>query len=142
MLTGRYLGLGNVQSLAELGVAIDDQGKLTFDKTKFQDRYAADPDAVESFFTDETLGFAEKADALLERLVGRDNSVLVNRAAAISQRLEDFNARIDTWTARLARQRERLLNEFFHIEEVVSRLQNNLTAIGQIQLIQPFTGNS
>lgn len=143
LLTGRYFGLGEVESLAELGISIDDKGKLSFDKAKFQTRYDADPAAVEKFFTDETLGFAGKADAMIERLVGRDNSVLVNRATALSRILEDNAARIAAQDDRLARQRERLLMDFFRIEQIVSRIRNNLTAINQIQALPPlFSTNS
>jgi flagellar hook-associated protein 2 len=127
-----------VQSLAELGVSLDDTGKLSFDKNKFQARYAADPEGVVEYFTDETNGFAAKADAVLERLVGRDGSALVNRAQVLSRQVEDFTDRIATWDGRLERQRERLLNDFYRIELIVSRIRNNMTAVSQIQALPPF----
>ncbi len=138
LITGRYFGVGNVQSLAELGVSLDDTGKLSFDKNKFQARYAADPEGVVEYFTDETNGFAAKADAVLERLVGRDGSALVNRAQVLSRQVEDFTDRIATWDGRLERQRERLLNDFYRIELIVSRIRNNMTAVSQIQALPPF----
>ncbi|MEX2175117.1 MAG: flagellar filament capping protein FliD [Pirellulaceae bacterium] len=141
-LTRQYFGAGEIQSLAELGVTINDQGKLAFDKTQFNTRYAADPQAVLEFFTDEDNGFAVEADAVLERLVGRDNSVLVARAETLSRQVEVSEGRIDAWDDRLDRQRERLLTEFYRIELVVSKLRNSLTAIGQIQAIPPFTGQN
>jgi len=142
LLTDRFVGVGDVQSLAELGISIDEQGELTFDRTKFDARYAADPDAVVQFFTDENLGFAAKADRVLERLVGKDNSVLVNRAATLSRQNESFTDRIGVWDERLDRQRERLLLEFFRLEQLVGRIRNNLSAIAAIQPIAPYTGSS
>jgi flagellar hook-associated protein 2 len=139
VLTDRYFGVGEVQSLAELGISIDDKGMLAFDKTRFDDRYADDPDAVLEFFTDEEIGFAAKADKVLERLVGRDNSTLVNRAEVLNRQNEDFTQRIGIWDGRLERQRERLLNQFFRLELVVSRIRNSLTAISQIQALPPLT---
>ena len=141
LITARYFGVGAVQSLAELGVSVDDQGKLAFDKTKFQARYAADPDAVAQFFTDETSGFAAKADAALERLVGRDNSLLVSRTLVLARQVEDTSGRLVAWDGRLERQRERLLNQFFRLELVVSRIRDSLSAIGQIQAIEPLTSS-
>jgi flagellar hook-associated protein 2 len=142
LITDRYFGVGDVQSLAELGVSVDDQGKLAFDKTKFQARYAADPDAVVEFFTNETVGFAAKADAVLERLVGRDNSLLASRALVLARQVEDTGGRILKWDDRLERQRERLLNQFFRLELMVSRIRDSLSSIAQIQPIEPILTGS
>lgn len=136
---GQYFGVGNVQSLAELGVSINDQGVLAFDKTKLEARYAADPESVEQFFTDEERGFAAKVDAAIESLAGRNNSALVARAAALQRQIESADERIAAMNGRLQRSRERLLLEFFRMEEAVSRIRNSLTAINQIALIPPFS---
>jgi flagellar hook-associated protein 2 len=138
LISGRFFGVGNVQSLAELGVSLDDSGKLSFDRNKFQARYGSDPEGVVEFFSDESNGFAAKADAVLERLVGRDGSALVNRAQVLSRQVEDFTERIATWDGRLERQRERLLNDFYRIELIVSRIRTSMTAVSQIQAIPPF----
>jgi flagellar hook-associated protein 2 len=142
MLTARYFGVGDVQSLGELGLSLDDTGKLSFDRTKFQARYDADPEAVVEFFTDETFGFTAKADAILERIVGRDNSALVTRGQTLARQIESFAERIDVWDGRLERKRERLLNDFFRLELTVSKIRNSLNAISQIQAIAPLTGSS
>ncbi len=141
VITDRYFGVGDVQSLAELGVSIDDKGVLAFDRARFDARYADDPEGVVEFFTDEEMGFAAKADKVLERLVGKDNSMLVNRAETLNRQNEDFTRRIEIWDGRLERQRERLLNDFFRLELVVSRIQDSLAAISSIQPIAPYTGS-
>ena len=138
LVTGRYSNDTDIHALAELGVSINDQGKLAFDKTKLEARFTADPEGVTKFFSDEETGFAAKADALIERIVGRDNSLLVNRAQTLQRQIEDQGKRIDTWNARLDRNKERLLNQFFRLEETISRIQNNLSAIQQIQPIGPI----
>ncbi|HZN35319.1 MAG TPA: flagellar filament capping protein FliD, partial [Pirellulaceae bacterium] len=142
LVTGRYFNDGQIRSLAELGVSIDDQGKLTLDKLKLEEKFNADPEAVSEFFADEERGFAPLADAALERLVGIDRSLLINRTAALQRKIEDFGGRIDAWNGRLDRSRQRLLLQFFRLEQVVGRIQNNLTAINQIQLIKPIPVDS
>jgi flagellar hook-associated protein 2 len=142
MLTDRYFGVGEVQTLAELGISVDDQGKLSFDRTKFETRYAADPEAVQEFLTDEEQGFAAKADKILERLVGKDKSALINRAETLNRQIEDTGQRIAVWDERLERQRDRLLLEFFRLENTVSRIRASLAAIQSIQIIPPLTGSS
>jgi len=138
LITGRHANDGPIHSLAELGVSIDDQGQLSFDKTKLQARFDADPEAVTEFFADEERGFAVTADKVLETLVGRDRSLLINRTEALQRKIEDFGSRIDAWNGRLDRSRQRLLLQFNNLEQVVSRIQNNLTAINQIQIIKPI----
>ena len=142
LLTDRYFGVGEVQTLAELGISIDDQGKLSFDRTKFDERYAADPGAVEEFLTDENQGFAAKADKVLERLVGKENSALINRAATLNRQIEQTGERIGIWDERLERQRDRLLLEFFRLENTVSKIRANLSALQSLQIIPPMTGSS
>jgi flagellar hook-associated protein 2 len=142
LLTGRHLNDGSVQSLAELGVSINELGDLAFDKTKLEARYGADPGGVIEFFADETRGFAVKADAVLESLVGRNSSLLVNRATTLQTQIDAYTERIEVWNARLERNRESLFLEFARLEEVISRVQNNLTAIQQIQFIGPIQSSN
>lgn len=143
LATGSFANETTIQSLAELGVSVDENGKLSFDKLKFQARYEAAPDAVVSFFADAQRGFAKQADLLLEQLVGKNQSLLVGRVQTLQRQMDFAQTRIDQWNARLDRQRQRLLDQFYRLEEVVGRIRNNLNAIGQIQFIPPiFRGNS
>ncbi len=142
LVTGQQSFSGPIRSLAELGVSINDQGDLSFDKSKLQARFTADSKAVTDFFSDETMGFAPKADAALERLVGKDHSMLVGRVETLQKQM-DFNAqRIDVWKIRLDRRRERLTAQFTRLEDVLARLQNNMTAIQQISYIGPMQSSS
>jgi flagellar hook-associated protein 2 len=138
MVTGRYFNDGSIQSLAELGISVDDKGQLSFDAVKLEERFQSDPEAVTEFFADEDRGFAVKADALIEKLVGADNSMLINRAQTIQRQLDQIAERITIWDERLERSRERLMLQFFRLEELVSRIRNNLSAISQIQFIPPI----
>jgi flagellar hook-associated protein 2 len=138
LITGRFVNDGEVRSLGELGVSIDEEGQLTLDRAKLQARFEADPESVTEFFADESLGFTAKADAILESIVGEDSSLLVNRIETLQRQIENYDERISAWNARLDRNRERLMNQFFKLEEVVARIQNNLSAINQIQFIAPI----
>jgi flagellar hook-associated protein 2 len=141
-ISSRYFNDGTIRSLAELGVSIDDKGKLSLDKTKLQAKFDEDPAAVTEFFADEDRGFAGKLDTILESLVGENHSVLVGRVESIQKQLDDAASRIDIWNARLDRERERLMNEFFNLENIVASIKNNLNAISQIQFIPPLSSTS
>jgi flagellar hook-associated protein 2 len=138
LVTGRVLGAGKIQSLAELGISIDKEGKLSFDKTKLEARFASDPEAVKEFFSAQTVGLAHRMDQLIERLAGIDDSMLVTRGQALQRQMESIAARIDFLNERLDRSRERLLNQFYQMELIVGRIRNNLTAISQIAYIPPI----
>jgi len=139
LLTSRFFGLGSIQSLAELGLSLDDQGKLQFDTAAFRDKLAEDPETVEQFFTDAERGLAARFAAASERLAGVGESVLVGRSSALQHSIDANLTRIGAFNARLERERESLLNEFFRLEETLARLQTSLTAIQQIQILPPLT---
>ncbi len=51
MLSGRFLGVGSIQSLREVGLDLKSNGTLAFDSAKLSAQFAKDPDAVAKFFT-------------------------------------------------------------------------------------------
>ena len=133
LITGRFSGVGAVQNLAQIGIAVDQDGKLSFDKAKLATLYASDPEGVKKFLSDDKLGFGAKAEAVTESLVGIDNSLLVNRAAGLNRQVEDTAKRVDALNARLDRSREALTLEFYQLELAINKIRANLTSIGQIQ---------
>jgi flagellar hook-associated protein 2 len=139
ILSGRFFGVGDVTTLAELGITFDDAGKLEFDTQQFQDAFGADPAAVERFFTDETLGVAAKLNTVIEQLAGDDDSVLVTRAETLADILETNQERVTFMEERLARERERLLIQFAQLESTIAALQQNLIALDGLQIIPPLT---
>jgi flagellar hook-associated protein 2 len=138
LFTGRQAGLAGVESLAELGVSVNDDGSLALDEAKLKSQYAADPEGVQELFLHESRGFAGKLDKLTESFVNVDNSLLLNRVAALSRKVEANQERIERMTASLDRQREALLAQFYNMEEVIAKLQASLTSIQSIQPIPPL----
>ena len=49
LFTGRQAGLSGVESLAELGVSVNDDGSLALDEAKLKAQYAADSEGVQEF---------------------------------------------------------------------------------------------
>jgi flagellar hook-associated protein 2 len=134
-LTTRYFGVGSIQSLDAIGISLNDKGHLEFDSTKLTAAYNSDPESLKTLFTDETVGVAAKFNSVIDRLAGTTNSLLSSRADTLTRKI-DFNAdRIASMDETLAKQRERLLNEFYRIESVIADLQSNLSALSSIQSI-------
>jgi flagellar hook-associated protein 2 len=139
ILTARFFGVGGIQSLEAIGLSLDDEGVLEFDKSEFESAYASDPESLKTLFTHETLGLAAKFDAALEQLAGANDSLLSSRSDALDATIETNNERIADWDERLERQRERLLLDFFRLETLVAQLREGLTALSALQVIPPLT---
>jgi flagellar hook-associated protein 2 len=137
-LTSRYFGVGSIQSYEELGLRLDTKGKLEFNEQEFRDKIASDAAAVEQFFTQAELGAATKLYNAVEQLAGAENSLLVARAEALQFNINSNQQRILDFNESLEQERESLFLQFFRLEETIGRLQNNLSALSQIQVIPPL----
>ena len=51
MLSGSFLGVSSIQSLAEVGLGLNKDGTLSFDSAVFSEKFEEDADMVSSFFT-------------------------------------------------------------------------------------------
>jgi flagellar capping protein FliD len=138
-LTNRYRLSGTVDSLAQIGVSLDDTGQLSFTESKLDAALASDPDGLKEFFTDQK-GFAQTVDTVLEGLAGIDNSVLTSRTESLQRRIDLNDRRIGEISIRLDSQRERLLVQFYRMELVISRLQTGLSSVQSIAPI-PIIGS-
>ena len=138
ILSSRFPGAGNIQSLAEIGVSIKDDGTLDFDSSKLKQKFADDPDAVKKFFTDKTFGFAAKFDKLAESLVGQDVSLMAQRFIALTRKYEENQQRIEWWNAKLDRRKEQLLLYFYRLESAIAKIKGNIDIVSQIQPIPMY----
>lgn len=144
LITDRHFGLGAFQTLAELGVTVDDDGKLEFDEAEFRAAFQKDAASVKSFFgDDEAGGFVSKYDGLVEQLAGADNGLLTLRSDALQSTVDSNAARIDKMDAYLERQREILLNQYAQLESILSNFQATQSALAALTPIAPLsTGTS
>jgi len=139
LVTGRTTGLGSTRSLEQLGVSLDQDGKLQFDKTKFNDRLSKDADGVKAFLTDSKSGFGVRAKVALDRLVGIDSGALVRKTKTLQQQIEAGGKRVDVLNIRLANERNRLLKQFYGMEDAINKIRNNQSAVDGIKFIGSFT---
>ena len=139
LLSGRLFGVGSIQSLAEMGLDLKNDGTLAFDKAKLQNRFADDPEAVEQFFATEEFGMSAKFNQLIERLAGGTDSLLTRRIGTLADKIKDNDDRIEFMTKRLNKQRNRLFMQFYRMELAIGRLQVNLTALDALQPLPPMS---
>ncbi len=137
LLTGRQRNSGSVSSLAELGVRLDETGKLRVDSGKLRTAFEDRPGDVEKFFTDpddEDIdnAFASRIDALTERYAGSDNGMLINKTKTLGDQVDRNNDRVGNLNSRLEAERERLLRQYYATEEAIARIQSNSQYASQI----------
>jgi flagellar hook-associated protein 2 len=139
LITQRFFGVGQFQSLSEVGITVNDKGKISLDETKLNAAYNKDPDAVKQLFSDSKRGVSTKLDAAVDRLAGKDSSVLTARTDALTHTIQINSDRIDDMNARLDKQRETLMNQFAALETTIARMKDNLSALSSLQIIPPMT---
>jgi len=142
LLSGRFAGAGSIQSLGELGISLKADGTLDLDESQFKAAYAADPQAVKEFFTEEQFGVSARFGNLIEQIAGEEGSLLATRFETLNSKIQQNQERIDSMTEQLDRQREQLLTEFYRMETAISKMQSNLSVISAIQPISPLTSVS
>ena len=128
----RTFASGKVQSLEQLGVSLDEKGKLSLDKAKLEKITSTNLSDVQTFLTKEKTGFAARAQVVLDALVGEKNSVLVSRSQALQRTIDLSSKRSDALSARLDKERERLSNQFYALESNLAKIRNNGSALNQL----------
>ncbi len=142
LLTSRFFGVGSIQSLEQLGIGFNNDGKLELDELKLQDKFAEDPDGVTQFFTDEEQGFAAKFNEVIDGLAGENDSLLIGRNDTLQKRIDTFNERIEFHNERLDKERDRLLKYYYNLELALSKIKSSQSALASLSPLPPMTGSS
>ena len=138
-LTDRYFGLGDLQTLEQLGLSVGDDGKLELNKTKLQNAFANDPESVQEFLTNTERGFVAKLTPTIDGLVDADSGAFGHRFDALQSTIDANELRIEQFTESLDRQQNRLYLQFTQLETIISQLQANQSALANLQPISPLT---
>ncbi|SMP38956.1 flagellar hook-associated protein 2 [Neorhodopirellula lusitana] len=140
LLTSPLYG-GTVQSLGQVGVRLDENGQLQVDETKLRAAIEDDPEGVEDFFnrtdpdTDENIGLVGKLSDLADRFAAADSGMLINKTLTLSNQLDYNSERVASMNVRLDAQRERLLENYYAMEEAISKIQSNQSYASGIEYI-------
>lgn len=140
LLTSRIRG-SSVQSLGQVGVRLDETGKLKLDETKLKNALAEDLEGVEQFFnrkdpiTEKNIGMVGQLSDLADRYAGSNNGMLINKTLTLNNQLDRNGDRVTSMNARLEAQRERLLQNYYAMEEAIGKIQSNSSYASGISYI-------
>ena len=143
VVSGTFSTGGSLTSLESIGVSLNDDGTLSLSTSELQSALDDDAAAVEQLFTDETNGVVAQLTTVIDQLATDENSLLTARSDALQRTIDGNNDRIADFNTSLDLERDRLLLEFFRLEETIALLQSNLDTITSLQPLPPLSvGNS
>lgn len=113
---------GAPRRLADLGVTIDGNGRLTLsDPEELVEALGSYPDEVERLFTDETDGIAVRIDDRLRQYVAGDGAI-DRELDVLATRRRTLDRSIERLEERLARREQTLLNELTALQNMIESL--------------------
>jgi flagellar hook-associated protein 2 len=127
-------GTGNAafQMLAQVGVTSDTAGKLTFNRTKFEEALAEDEDAVAKIFTDPTKGVASTLIDKIDLYTDSVDGLIKSRSDTFDRQVKQTQSRIDNAERRLTIYQKQLEAKYASLENLLGKLQSQGSAVSNI----------
>ena len=116
------------QMLTQIGITSDRDGKLTFNRSKFEDALGDDESAVAAIFTDATNGVAAKMINQLELYTDSVDGLIKARSDGFDRQVKDTQKRIDDGESRLERYRKSLETKYANLEQLLTKLKSQGSA--------------
>lgn len=141
LFSGIHSGAGSIRSIAELGISFTENGKLELDKDRLKAMIDRDPEAVKTFLSDKEKGFSAAAKKVADSLSGVEYGALLKKSDTLQSKIDLNNDRIESLNKRLDNERERMLKQFYAMEQAIAKIQANMSSIQKIQPITMPSGN-
>lgn len=111
-----------------VGIETDRNGVISFDRDVFLQAYAADPAAVEGFFSANGTdtaddGIAERVSLMAEAATRLSTGRIATAISSREANIETINDRIEGWDVRLELRETALRRQFANLETTLGRLQ-------------------
>jgi flagellar hook-associated protein 2 len=139
----KYQNTGSqYETLSRIGFGYAD-GQVTFDQDKFAAAYAANPDDVIALLSDANNGFLPALQTLSSQLGVSGKGTLALKADALGKQYDMFQDRLDQMDKLLESKRERLTASFTAMEQALSVLQTQQSALTSLQsAVEAWTSSS
>jgi flagellar hook-associated protein 2 len=136
-------GVGG-QSLSTVGIGVNKDGILTFDKSKFTTALAEDPVATQSKLTTATTGGTGFADVMqsFASATGGSTGTIAGAINGRQSSINDLTDRIADWDVRLASRKDALQRQYSALEIALGKLKSQSTWLaGQINQMSNTGGS-
>jgi flagellar hook-associated protein 2 len=121
-----------VQTLVDLGITVNDDGSLALNQTQLQTALQNDPQAVTSFFTTASTGFAAVAQSTLTSITDPNTGSFTLASDTLQDSINDYQERITELNQILTNQEQQLTQTFANLETFISQMQEQQSLISQI----------
>lgn len=135
VLTKSIPGVDPVNSfayLSQIGIAIQKDGTLKLDQTKFNDALKKDPTAVKNLFGNTSSnGIAQLLNKEINSLLG-PSGVVESSKSSINSRISTEKASQDALTARLTARQKQYIQQYTALNSTLAKMQastNNLSGL-------------
>ncbi|MBR9904752.1 MAG: flagellar filament capping protein FliD [Gammaproteobacteria bacterium] len=126
------LGTGDISRLSQLGIAIDEKGRLKVDEDKLDDAVANNPEGLSAFFAGETEegGFAGRLNATLEGITA-ENGIIQSSVTSAEQRVDSLDERKLRMEASIERSTERYRKQFGQLDGLIAQMNSMSSYLSQ-----------
>lgn len=126
------LGTGDITRLSQLGIAIDEKGRLQVDEDKLGDAIANNPEGLSEFFAGDTKedGFAGRLNTTLESITAEDG-IIQSSVTSAEQRVESLDVRKLRMEASIERSTERYRKQFGQLDGLISQMNSMSSYLSQ-----------
>ncbi|OWV27862.1 flagellar filament capping protein FliD [Halomonas campaniensis] len=126
------LGTGDITRLSQLGIAIDEKGRLKVDEDKLDDAVANNPEGLAAFFAGDTKegGFAGRLNATLESITAEDG-IIQSSVTSAEQRVDSLDVRKLRMEASIERSTERYRKQFGQLDGLIAQMNSMSSYLSQ-----------
>ena len=126
------LGNGDLNRLAQIGIDIDERGRLQIDETTLDEAIATNVEGLTSFFAGETEegGFAGRLNTTLESITADDGIIQVSVDSA-ERRIENLDERIARTELSIERNIERYRSQFAQLDGMIAQMNSTGAYLAQ-----------
>jgi flagellar hook-associated protein 2 len=132
LVSSKIKDTGDFKTLTSVGIEIDRDGVMSFDKTKFTEALEQSPEEVMSIFngeseTDGFDGMAVRMDSYLDQLMQSNTGLIPRRLDFYDTRIESLNDDIEDVERKVEMTRARYVEQFAAMESAISEMNQQMS---------------
>ena len=122
------LGTGDISRLSQMGIAIDERGRLSVDEDKLDEAIATNPEGLSAFFAGDTEegGFAGRLNATLEAIT-EEEGIIQSSIDSAELRVDSLEERKLRMESSIERSVERYRKQFGQLDGLLAQM-NSMSA--------------
>jgi len=132
LVSSKIKDTGDFKTLTSVGIEIDRDGVMSFDKTKFTEALEQSPEEVMSIFngeseTDGFDGMAVRMDSYLDQLMQSNTGLIPRRLDFYDTRIDSLNDDIEDVERKVEMTRARYVEQFAAMESAISEMNQQMS---------------